>query len=412
MENLEKSSQILFEGSREDGADTPLPPNAYESLGFSRFIARQVLAHYAGRAGHVRVCKNAPNWKFFSDNVATKLSDVLAFGVIVDSKAKKYEQVECGVWNPQSYRTMMLPAKPEILVKHFLDPVKDDASEAYLELCGYLGMQPRLLDDMEPDAHRVSNLPFRLWRFHLLNPKNLRTILNFRLERAAARGKGEDCKLQLKAEDFERGSPYFLIALPTSFPPPFEIESPSESVTCTAARSEAASKELACRKRDLSLSSPLPENSESHLSGGGQEPAFKACRYTPSRHRRESFMAGCWGQPLAALLPRPAPTPWVPQSPVDGYESDQRLSGTEGVHEVPCPDLAPTPSCPEGDGSSLQPPLPSSAPCAEELAVRPLIQSCASGWTRVEWQLFGGSSEFAAWDDGFDSPAAELTIPL
>ncbi len=261
--------------------------NSYESLEFNRFIARQLSAHCDLRAGNpiynsVTVCSTMPSLNFFADRVARKWSDILSCGVIVDRTAKDAEKeskkTDCGdiwKWNPQGYHTMMVPANEERWVKELFRDLDDCANErSPTGICAYVGGQRRLASKGKSNEEACSSsedhhddpttpaMQYRLWRFQLLNYAQLRTIVNFRRERAALRGLKTKPRLQLRGKDFEVSSPYFYIALPTSE----SMCSPSSSPIAYDTGTAFQSLHTASRKRRMSTASSVSENSGADLT--------------------------------------------------------------------------------------------------------------------------------------------------
>jgi hypothetical protein len=327
--SLVESSEI-FAGH----VDVPLSSNSFKSLEFNRFIARQLSAHYDCRTGNacfkpVTVCRTRPSSKYFEDRVATKWSDILSCGVIVDRKAKEYEKAYCGdnsKWNPnpQGYHTMMVPAHEEHWVKENYVDLNDCANEAsQTGICGYVGMQPRLAKkgksnkeaySSSEEHHDDSTTPaikYRLWRFQLLNYRQLRTIVNFRRERALVRGKKKKPRLQLRRKDFKVDTIYFFIALPTSeFNLPFSSSStPLASGTGTAFQNL----DTASRTRCMSTASSVSENSSSWaaLPEGLLEPeAPQPLHDGPQTALCEGFQDGFFGSTALCRFEQ-----WDHQSP-------------------------------------------------------------------------------------------------
>lgn len=423
-------------------------------------IARQLLAYCSHRIGEsiaapVFVHRNIPNLKYFEDRVATKMSDVVRCGVIIDKKAKTYEKLEkadCGRWNPQGFHTMMIPAKEDCWIKLFDDKVADEMLPR--EICGYIGMQPKPLkarnrnfkdddlsssegdhDDNVNEETLASNpglptltgssMKFRLWRFYLLNSRQLKTIVNFRRERAAARGQGKRWRHNLRAKDFQ-DAPYFLIALPSPeiFLPnllalPQMLAQPAEGCS-DAQRSHAPGNEALFRKRRMCPASLSLESSGADFSGSAQEPAHKSRRNFPQPTTSEALFSGLSGS-TAGRFP-PPPQPLVPQQnppcpvlpPADVSGVDSRPAVTEGALELSGAENAALSSTIwSGDSedryaSSSQ--LPTLSLCSEEDAVLPSIQSGTSmGTCRSEewlsladWLDEGGSMQQQSDSHGID----------
>ncbi len=282
-----------------------------------------------------------PSLNFFSDRVARKWSDILSCGVIVDRTAKdaekENEKTDCGdksKWNPQGYHTMMVPANEEQWVKELFSDLDDCANEmSPTGICAYVGGQRRLASKRKSNEEACSSseehhadpttpaMKYRLWRFQLLNIAQLRTIVNFRRERAAVRGQKKKPRLQLRGKDFEVSSPYFYIALPTSE----SMCSPSSSPIAYGTGTAFQKLHTASRKRRISTSSSESENSGADITEGlllelvTPQPLVDG----PQSEWSEGSTAVCCSEQCEQQSPRPVP------AAVHGSDMDSRPS--EGV---------------------------------------------------------------------------------
>ncbi len=188
-------------------------PIAYRSGALNSKIAQLLQAYQNGvLPTGISIAKCIPPPLFFKARVPEKFEDILARGVLIDSKALKGTIIEGAKkeeWgadfnvNPEGYDKMMIPEK-------VMNSLNSNNNRNLPVCAGYIPTTFKFKSKAEKVEGGVKlESSFTVWRFHQLSPEIIQRCMQLKENRLDI-GK----KLHLARRDFP--GPSFLIALPVA----------------------------------------------------------------------------------------------------------------------------------------------------------------------------------------------------